>query len=44
MPRGLIVSCLLIVNMKLLVKIGNFLKCKSIYIVTLCVAHWGALR
>ena len=40
MPRGLIVSRLLIVNMILFVHIINFLKWEVIYILVLSVSYW----
>ena len=40
MPRGLKVSCLLIVNIILFVNIFNFLSEEIVYIMTFSIAHW----
>ena len=40
MPRGLKVSCLLIVNIILFVNIINFSSEENVYIMTFSMGHW----
>ena len=42
MLRGLVVTHLLILNMKQFVNISNFLKCITIYGMIFSAAHWSA--